>query len=157
MNCMKARKLEGFVLIELILAMGLSLIVALALGAVMAANQTRWDNAWDKVNLQQDASSVMLTLSHSIKEATSATVENDGQAICTYDTGGTWVRFVFQPNTSSLTYQAQGQSTQTLIDGYVENMAFDVEDNKVGIDLVLQRDGREVQLSSTVQMRNYGL
>jgi len=154
---MRTKKKDGIVLIEVVIAMGISLIVLLAVGGVLAASHTRWNNAWDKVNLQQDASYAMLTLSHSIKEAASAAVENDGQALCIYGADGSWVRFTFDRDTNSLDYRIEGQSTQTLIDGRLEDLSFEVDDNRVGIDLTLKADNQEVHLDSTVQMRNYGL
>jgi len=153
----EVKRQKGFVLIEVVVAMGISMIVLLAVGAVLATSQTRWNSAWEKVNLQQDASYVMLMLSHAIKEAASATVEDNGKKIQIYDTDGNWVKFTFKRNTNTLKYKPQGQSTQTLIDGYVEDLVFEVEDNRVGIDLILERGDQEVHFDSTVQMRNYGL
>jgi Tfp pilus assembly protein PilW len=157
MNSVRAKKRDGFVLIEVVIAMGISMIVLLAVGVVLAASHTRWNSAWSRVNLQRDASYVMLTLSHSVKEAVSATVENDGEAVRIYDTDGSWVRFTFESGTDTLKYETQGENAQTLIDGYVGDLEFDVEDNRVEIDLTLKRDDQEVHLDSTVQMRNYGL
>ena len=154
---MKAKSKKGFVLIEVVIAMSISLIVLLAVGAVLVANYTRWNTSWDKVNLQQDASYVMLTLSHAIKEAASAIVENNGKKIRVYDADGNWVSFTFQSNAKSLQYKEQGQSDQILIDGYMEDLSFNVQDNKVVIDLTLKKDSQEVQLDSTVYMRNYGI
>ena len=157
MNAVRARKQDGFALIEVVIAMGISLIVLLAVGAVLAASHTRWNSTWSKVNLQQETSYVMLTLSHSIKKGASAREENNGQAIRIYDTDGSWVEYTFKSDADTLEYQIQDQSTQTLIDGYVEDLRFEVEDNKVGIDLTLKQGDQEVHLDSTVQMRNYGL
>jgi hypothetical protein len=109
------------------------------------------------VNLQQDGSYVMLELSHAIKEAASATVENNGKKITIYDTDGDWVRYIFKRNDKQLKYKIQGQSTVILIDGYVEDLRFNVEDNKVVIELSLEKEGQEVHLDSIIQMRNYGL
>jgi hypothetical protein len=99
----------------------------------------------------------MQELSKSIKEAVSATLENSGKEIQIYDTEGSWVKYTFNSDTDTLQYQIQDQSTETLIDGYVENLEFNVADNKVEIDLTLKKDDEEVHLDSTVQMRNYGL
>ena len=157
MNSTRAKKQDGFVLIEVVIAMGISLFVLLAVGGVLAAGHTRWNNTWGKVNLQQDGSYVMHELSKTIKEAASATVGNNGKKIQIYDTDGNWVKYVFNRNNKQLRYKPQGQSTLILIDGYVEDLRFNVEDNKVGIDLTLKTDDQEVHLDSTVQMRNYGL
>lgn len=157
MNSTRAKKRGGFALIEVVIAMGISTIVLLAVGTVFVASHARWNNTWGRVNLQQDASYVMLTLSHAIKEAASTIVEDNGRQIEVYDADGNWVQFTFQRNTKSLKYTEQGQSTQTLIDGYVEDMRFDVQDNKVEINLTLKRNDKEVHLDSTVYMRNYGL
>jgi hypothetical protein len=67
------------------------------------------------------------------------------------------VKYTFDADADSLEYEIQGQSALTLIDGYVENLGFTVEDNKVGINLTLKKSDLEVHLDSTVQMRNYGL
>lgn len=157
MKTVRTKKQSGFSLIEVVIAMGISTIVLLAVGGVLASSHTRWNNTWGKVNLQQDGSYVMLELSKAIKEAASATVENDGKQILIYDADGSWVEYTFNSDTGSLEYEVEGQSTQTLIDGYVEDLRFTVEDNKVGIDLELKIDDQEVHLDSTVQMRNYGL
>jgi type II secretory pathway pseudopilin PulG len=157
MNPVRAKKQGGFALIEVIIAMGISLIVLLAVGGVLAASHTRWNNTWGKVNLQQDGSYIMLALSQAIKEAASATVEGNGKRIQVYDTDGNWVKYIFRPNDKQLRYRMEGQSAKILNDGYVEDLRFSVEDNKVGIDLTLKMDDQEVHLDSTVQMRNYGL
>jgi Tfp pilus assembly protein PilW len=154
---MRTKQQGGFSLIEVVIAMGMSSVVLLAVGVVLAAGQTRWSNAWGKVNLQQDGSYVMLELSHAIKEAASATVENNGKKITIYDTDGDWVRYIFKRNDKQLKYKIQGQSTVILIDGYVEDLRFNVEDNKVVIELSLEKEGQEVHLDSIIQMRNYGL
>lgn len=157
MNPVRAQKQGGFSLIEVVIAMGISTIVLLAVGGVLAASHTRWNNTWAKVNLQQDGSYVMLELSQAIKEAASATVESNGKKIQIFDTDGSWVKYIFRPNDKQLRYKIEGQSAKILIDGYVEDLRFSVEDNKVGIDLTLKNDNQEVHLDSTVQMRNYGL
>lgn len=157
MKSVRAKRKDGFTLIEVVVAMGISLIVLLAVGAVLATSHTRWNNVWKKVNLQQNASYVMLKLSHSIKEATSATVGDNGKEIQINDTDGNWVKYTFDANANSFEYEVQGQSAVTLIDGYVENLGFTVEDNKVGINLTLKKSDQEVHLDTTVQMRNYGL
>jgi Tfp pilus assembly protein PilW len=157
MKSVRAQKQDGFVLIEVVIAMGISLFVLLAVGGVLAASHTRWNNAWGKVNLQQDGSYVMHELSKTIKEAASATVENNGKKITIYDTNGNWVRYIFNRSNKQFRYRIQGQSTQILVDGTVEDLRFNVEDNKVEIDLTLKIDDQEVHLDSTVQMRNYGV
>lgn len=157
MNRLRAKKQSGFSLIEVVIAMGISSVVLLAVGLVLAASQTRWNNTWGKVNLQQDGSYIMQSVTQSLKEATSAVVENNGKKITIYDTNGNWVRYIFKRNNKQLKYKIQGQSNKTLIDGYVEDLRFNVEDNKVEIELTLEKDDQEVCLDSTIQMRNYGL
>jgi Tfp pilus assembly protein PilW len=157
MKSARAKKQDGFVLIEVVIAMGISLFVLLAVGGVLAASHTRWNNTWGKVNLQQDGSYVMHELSKTIKEAASATVENNGKKIQIYDTDGSWVKYIFNRSNKQLRYRIQGRSIQILVDGTVEDLRFNVEDNKVEIDLTMKIDDQEVHLDSTVQMRNYGL
>ncbi|MBN2312668.1 MAG: hypothetical protein JXM79_01990 [Sedimentisphaerales bacterium] len=157
MNPVRAQKQGGFSLIEVVISIWMSMIVLLAVGVVLTATQTRWNNAWGKVCLQRDGSYVLLELSHAIKEAASATVGDDGKTIQIYDTDGNWVEYAFQSNTHTLEYNVQGQTTQTLIDGYVEDLTFEVENNKVGIGLTLKQNNKEAHFDSTIQIRNYGL
>ena len=157
MNRVRTKKQGGFTLIEVVVTIAISMIALLAVGVVLAASHTRWNNAWAKVNLQRDGSYIMLALSHAIKKASSATVADDGKTIQIHDTDGNWVEYTFKSNTDTLEYKVQGQSTQTLVDKYVEDMRFEVDNNKVLIDLTLKQNDKEVHLDSTIQMRNYGL
>jgi len=125
-----------------------SAIVVLATGIVILFGQTFWNDAWKKVNLQRDASYAMLRMSQSIKEASSAAVDANGTLIVDGN-----IRFYHA--TDNLQCQIGGQS-QTIINGKVENLQFNVAGNTVTIDLSLKEDDAQTHFISTVMMRNYG-
>jgi len=153
---MKAKKRKGFTLMEVVTAMGISAIVILAGGAVLVASHTRWNKAWDDVNLQRDASYTMLELTHSIRACTSATVEADGKAIRIYDHLGAWELFSLGSGADKIQCEVEGQSPRIIIDRNLEGLQFNVVGNRVTIDLKLKKDNQQINLVSTVLMRNYG-
>jgi prepilin-type N-terminal cleavage/methylation domain-containing protein len=156
MNSMKAKKRKGFTLMEVVTAMGISAIVILAGGAVLVASHTRWNKAWDDVNLQRDASYTMLELTRSIRACASATVEADGAAIRMYDRDGAWELFSLGTGADNIQFEIEGQSPRTIIDRNLEGLQFNIEGNRVTIDLKLKKDNQQINLVSTVLMRNYG-
>jgi len=156
MNSMKAKKQKGFTLMEVVTAMGISTIVILAGGAVLVASQTRWNIAWDNVNLQRDASYTMLELTRSIRACAAATVEADGTAIRIYERDGDWELFSLGSGTDNIQYKIEGQSPRTIIDRSLAGLQFSIDSNKVTIDLKLKKDNQQINLVSTVLMRNYG-
>lgn len=156
MNLMKAKKRKGFTLTEVVIAMGISTIVILAGGVVLVASHVRWNKAWDDVNLQRDASYTMLELTHSIRACAAATVESNGTAIRIYDRNGEWELFCLGSGADNIQHQIEGQNPRTIIDRNLESLQFDVESNRIIIDLKLKKDSQEINLVSTVLMRNYG-
>ncbi len=156
MNSMKAKKQKGFTLMEVVIAMGISTIVILAGGAVLVASHTRWNKAWDDVNLQRDASHTMLELTRSIRASTSATVEANGTAIKIYDNDGGWKIFSLGSGDDNIQCEIEGQSPRTIIDRNLQGLQFNIEGNRVTIDLKLKKDNQQINLVSTVLMRNYG-
>lgn len=153
---MKTKKGKGFTLMEVVIAMGISTIVILAGGTVLVASHTRWNKAWDDVNLQRDASYIMLELTRSIRASASATVESNGTAIRIFDRDGAWELFSLGTGADNIQYEIEGQSPRTIIDRNLEGLQFSIEDNKVIIDLKLKKDNQQINLVSTVLMRNYG-
>lgn len=141
---------------EVVTAMGISAIVILAGGAVLVASHTRWNKAWDDVNLQRDASYTMLELTHSIRACTSATVEADGKAIRIYDHLGAWELFSLGSGADKIQCEVEGQSPRIIIDRNLEGLQFNIVGNRVTIDLKLKKDNQQINLVSTVLMRNYG-
>jgi len=141
---------------EVVTAMSISTIVIMAGGAVLVASHTRWNKAWDDVNLQRDASYTMHELTRSIRACAAATVESNGTAIRIYDSDGAWELFSLGSGADNIQYEIEGQSPRTVIDRNLEGLQFNVESNRVTIDLKLKKDNQQINLVSTVLMRNYG-
>jgi Tfp pilus assembly protein PilW len=150
---MKTKSQKGLTLIELSIAIATSAIVVLATGIIIVLGQTSWNETWKKVNLQRDASYAMLRMSQSIKAATSAAADVNGPVL-NIDNGS--ITFSYVADTNDLQYQIQGQSPQTIIDGKMEGLQFNVQGNTVTIDLSLKEDDAQAHFVSTVMMRNSG-
>ncbi len=150
----KTESQKAFTLVELIMAISAGLIVVLAAGMVVVLGQTSWNDAWKKVNLQRDASYAMLTMSQSIKSATSAASDVDGPVLSLNNNS---IIFSYVQATGDLQCQIGGQ-TQTILDGKVQSLQFNVDDanDTVTIDLDLLDNNVQTNFVSTVLMRNSG-
>ncbi len=149
------RSRKGFTLIELVVAIPAALIVLIASGTVLVTSQAFWDSSWRKVNLQRDASYAMLRINRHIKEGTLAEIEDDGKAIKIYK-GTDGMRFFLEQDSKDLKCEIEGRYPETIISGNVEDLQFNVDSNKVRINLLLKKDNLETHLTSEVMIRNYG-
>ena len=150
---MKPKSQKGLTLIELVIALVAGVVLVLAAGTILFIGQIFWNQAWKKVNLQRDASYAMLRMSHSIKAGTAAEVADDGKTVKIYRSGD-YIRFFWVEGTRDLKSQIEGEP-EILINDKVEDVQFNVEDNKVTIDLELKEDDAQTHFVSTVMMRNY--
>ena len=157
---MKRKGQKGFTLIELIIAMFTSTIVIVAAGSILFYGQKSWNNTWKRVNLQRDASYAMQRMTRPIKAGTSAKVEANGKGLRVYnDYKESWMRFFVQPTANNLMLSSEivGESTsETILDGNVEDLQFNVTGTTVRIELKLREDNLQTHFVSTVMMRNYG-
>jgi len=146
---------------ELVFATAAGTIVIVAAGIIMFVGHTSWNRAWRKVNLQRDAAYAMFIISRSIREGTSAKLENDGRELWLYTDEG-WMRFHVVLGADKLQLKCEkeiettAQNLVTILDDKVEDLQFNVEGNKVTIALKLNKDGMQTHSVSTVMMRNYG-
>lgn len=157
---MKRKGQKGFTLIELTIAMFTGTIVILAAGSILFYGQKSWNNTWKRVNLQRDASYAMQTITRAVKAGTSARVEGNGVGLRVYnDIEGAWRRFFVQPAANNLMLKTAivgGIISETILDGKVEDLQFNVTGTTVRIELKLREDNLQTHFVSTVMMRNYG-
>jgi len=152
---MKIKKQKGFTLIELATAISVTLIMVVSTATVLTTSQDFWNSSWRKTNLQRDASYAMLKMSRHIKAGTSAETENVGKAIRIYKDAG-WMRFFLEQESNDLKCELKEQTPETIISGSVEELEFEVDSNKVRINLVLKEGNLETHFVSEVMIRNYG-
>jgi len=154
---MKMKRQKGFTFVELICAIMATLILVVAGGTVLATSHSSWNSSWEKVTLQREASQAMLKLNHHIKAGTAAELEDEGKAIKIYK-DSEWIRFFLEEESGSksLKYEPEGKTVETIIDGNVNDLLFDVNDNSVRINLLLEKGDLEINIISDVTIRNYG-
>lgn len=150
----KIKSRKGLTLVELMVAIAAGIIVVLATGMVVFLGQTSWNDSWRKVNLQRDASYAMLKISQSVKSATAASVDAEGEVL-TITQGISTITFSYLDASGDLECDVDG-NTETVIDGKVGDLQFSVEGNKVIIDLTLEEGEAQASFASTVMMRNLG-
>ena len=150
----KPKSQKGLTLTELVIAIAAGVVLILAAGVILFIGQIFWNQAWKKANLQRDASYAMLRMSHSIKAGTAAEVADDGKTVTIYRSGD-YIRFFWVEGQRDLKSQIEG-NPEIIISDKVEDLQFNVEGNKVTIDLELKEDDAQTHFISTVMMRNYG-
>jgi Tfp pilus assembly protein FimT len=148
------RRDAGLTLVELAIAFATAAIVFFATGTIMVFGQRSLNRGWQQANLQREASLAMLKMKQSIRGATNATLDEDGNGVKIYHSAG-WIRFWFVPGPKDLRYQLEGEQEQTLLDGVVEQADFAVDASKVTVDLALLEDDYEARLVTTTMMRNF--
>jgi prepilin-type N-terminal cleavage/methylation domain-containing protein len=158
---MKRKGQKGFTLIELTIAMFTGAIVIVATGSILFYGQRSWNNTWERANLQRDASYAMQRVSRAIKAGTSAKVEAEGKGLRIYnDVEGVWRRFFVQSAANNLMLKTEivgeSASDETILDGKVETLQFNVTGTTVSMELKLRKDNLQTHFASTVMMRNYG-
>ncbi len=145
---------KGLTLIELTIAILTSSIVILATGMVIVLGQSSWNETWQRVTLQRDASYAMLLMSQSIKKASSVSADPNGKNI-TITSAGNTTKFAWNSGNDLLRRWEGAGSPSTIIDD-VQSLQFNVDDvnGTVRIDLRLQDGDVQTYLLSTVMMRN---
>ena len=145
-------------MVEMIVALASACIVILATSIIIIYGQRSLDQGYQQMNLQRDASYAMLKMKQSIRGATQAQLDEDGNGVKIYH-NTEWIRFWFVPGTKNLLYQLEGEEPQELLGGIVESATFaidSVKQNTVTVYLGLKNDDCEAQTSSTIMMRNHG-
>ena len=157
---MKRKGQKGFTIIELVIAIIAGIIVIVAAGMMLFYGQKSWNNTWKRVNLQRDASYAMQRMSRAVKAGTSARVEGNGVGLRIYnDIEGVWRRFFVQPAANSLMLKTAivGETiSETVLNGKVQDLQFNVTGTTVRIELKLREDNLQTHFVSTLMMRNYG-
>jgi prepilin-type N-terminal cleavage/methylation domain-containing protein len=154
----KIKSCKGFTLVELLVAMSAGLIVVLAAGIVIYLGQISWNDAWNKVNLQRDASYAMLAMSQYIKKATDVNDTDFTLTSLPLKVDGNDVIFSYDADANDLLCEVGG-NTQTILDGKVKDLQFIMDPNypdTVKINLTLKEDNVELEFESTVMLRNAG-
>lgn len=151
---MKPKSRKGLTLMELVIAIAAGVVLVLAAGTILFIGQIFWNQAWKKVKLQRDASYAMLRMSRSIKAGTAAELADDGKTVIIYRSED-YIRFSWVEGQCDLRSQAEGKP-EIIINNKVEDLQFNVDGNKVTIDLEVKEDNAQAHFISTVMMRNYG-
>ena len=150
---MRKRIKKGFTLIEVMFAIAASAVLILATGTLLVGAHSSFSGSWTKVQLQRDASYAMSRIARSIREGESVNLEAGSKSI-RVDQEADWVRFAFNPGRDSLERYDPGGGPETILEGTVESLRFNVVGNTVMIDLTIKQGDLQNHFISTVMLRN---
>jgi len=145
---------SGFTLIELTIALVLGLVVVMALGQLIIANQRSFEWGRDKVVLQQNSTEALEWMARSVRAATSLAVVDSTQ-LSTYDDAGTLLHTYALVNVGGV--NRLHQDGADLVDRRVTRFLVipDADTTSVSITLELEaRAGSRVQAFTRVMLRN---
>lgn len=145
---------SGYTIVELVVALGISLIVVLALGRVMLVNQSSFRQGRDKVLLQQNASEALERMAHSIRAARELQLVSATE-FRTYDASGALVHTYRRQLTAAgqrLLEDGQELSSQHCA---ALSCAANGDTTSLTISLLLENgDGEQVARQSRITLRN---
>jgi hypothetical protein len=145
-------------MVEMLVALAAALIVILATAIILVFGQQSYNRSWQQAILQRDAAYTMLRIKHSIRNATSAQLDEDELGIKIFRPTG-WIRFRYEPGQNDLRYQLEGEEERTLLDGKVSDATFEIDTSShktVTVGLELAQGYCTAKMKSTTLMRNYG-
>jgi hypothetical protein len=148
----------GLTLVEMLVALAAACIVILATAIILVFGQQSYNRSWQQACLQRDTANAMLRIKQSIRNATSAQLDEDELGIKIFRPTG-WIRFRFEQEQNDLRYQLEGEEERTLLDGKVSEATFEIDATShktVTVGLELAQGYCTAKMMSTTLMRNYG-
>jgi len=150
---MKTPRKNGFTEIEMLIASVAGVIVLYSAATVLVGGQKSWGRAWDRMNLQREASYALQAMTHTILPATSVAVDSDQKGIKVNGENG-WKRYVFLSDAHELQCQIENGPDDVVIARNVKDVTFMQTGRLVKIVLELEEGTIEARLDSSVKMRN---
>ena len=156
------RTKKGFTLVEITIGLVIASILLLIVGTIQVTSVKFWLRGEAKVALQSEASFLFACLTPPVREATNAAVSSNGQTLTlTKNTPEgilEWTKKFYREG-NNLKYQLDAQTSEILILGTLDSLAFThpADKGNVGIAIVLYKSGESFSLQKTLVMRNFGL
>ncbi len=162
-------KREGLTLIELMVALAIGTVLILIVGLIHTTALNLWSRGNDRVFLQEESSFIFTYLEKPIREASGASVEDEGKSLIltkeSLEGNLGWVKRFYQDG-NSLKYKVDAEDSEVLISGRLQSITFshpaiDTSGKDVlggvGIEMVLQKGKERFSFQKTAVMRNLGL
>ena len=145
-------------MVEMLVAIAAASIVILATAIILVFGQQSYNRSWQQACLQRDAANTMLRIKQSIRNATSAQLDDDELGIKIFRPTG-WIIFRYEQEQNDLRYQLEGEEERTLLDDKVSDATFEIDTishKTVTVGLELTKDYCTAKMKSTTLMRNAG-
>jgi prepilin-type N-terminal cleavage/methylation domain-containing protein len=152
------KKQFGLTLVEMLVALAAASIVILATAIIMVFGQQSYNRSWQQANLQRDAAYTMLRIKQSVRNATSAQLDEDELGIKIFRPTG-WIIFRYEPEQHDLRYQLEGEEERTLLDDKVSDATFEIDASNhkiVTVGIELSKGSCTTKITTSTLMRNFG-
>lgn len=145
------KKHSGFTLIELMIGIIISSILALTTGIMIYYSYETWDKSKVAVELQRDATLAMDILSKNIRPSNSSDIQTSGSTL----TIGNKSFYLVSPG--SLLYDPNSGvagDEKVIVNNKVTALVFSKNDPLVEIYMVLEDDTETITLDNSIEYRN---
>jgi prepilin-type N-terminal cleavage/methylation domain-containing protein len=145
---------KGFTLIELTVAVMIFLIFILAVGTILTSSWRFWNDGWEQVRLQRDASYAFARIEKVVRDASEVSNDPDGGSTLelTKDTAGEQWDKTFKL-TNDVLYLEESSGSDAIIEG-VQEISFSDSGNMVIVELILETGSADTGFRTAIFLRN---
>ena len=141
---------KGFTLVELMVAIIILSIVVLSVGMILTSSWRFWNNGWQQVGVQRDASYAFSRIEKVVRAGSSAVVLGGGSGLQVTSNS---ITNTFQLNGNVLQL-ITGSTTENIVSGVQNNTPFSILGNTVTAELILQNGNSGTDFRTAILLRN---
>ena len=143
---------KGFTLVEMMVAVIILSIFIVAVGMILTSSWGFWNDGWQQVILQRDASYAFASIEKVVRSGSSATVLAGGTGLQVIKNGTSGWTKNFQSGGGVLQLVEDGE-TKNIVGG-IQSINFAISGNTVLITLTLTDGSSIVDFRTTILLRN---
>lgn len=144
--------LTGFTLVEMMVAVIVLSIFIVAVGMILSSSWGFWNDGWQQVLLQRDASYAFASVEKVVRSGSSATILDGGTGLEVIKDGTSGWTKNFQSGGGVLQL-VEGSETKDII-SRVQSINFSISGNTVSVTLTLTDGSSIVDFRTTIFLRN---
>jgi prepilin-type N-terminal cleavage/methylation domain-containing protein len=140
---------RGFTLAELMVSIIILAIFILSVGMILTSSWRFWNDGWEQVRVQQDASYAFARIEKIVRGGSSATVLDGGSGLQVIADG---TIYIYQTNGNVLQL-VTGGNTEAVTNG-VQSINFSSSGDTVSVTLTLLNGSSSTDFRTTILLRN---
>ena len=142
----------GFSLVEVMIAVVIFAIFILAVGTILTSAWKFWNNGWQQVRVQRDASYAFEIIEKVVREGSTASVIDGGSGLQVVKNGSSGWTKTFQ-SVGGVLQLDDGSGPDNVISG-VQSISFSTAGNAVSVSLSLLNGSASANFRTTILLRN---